>query len=279
MNGRELCSMSGQDSILVIRRILVEWLGTAGRALVLDHLLYESDVAGGDWFHVSDDFLQDWLLLSRREVRDARDHLTELRLVEYDRRGIPYRSFYLVDADATAAAFSEWLSTRTVPSGPVRPNGHSGAAKQPPLTDQTADHSIIQGTPRDYEGSPDPNGSPRAGAVGVAPPKNLSDDKLMFLELCSWHGTTPANSGGLRGKFNSWISAWRKDGTRPEHLTEARRLYGQTFKGGKGAAPSKMDIDLHIAQARAGKTVEVAHAATERRARDVDGPYAAFVEH
>ncbi len=121
-----------------------------------------------------------------------------------------------------------------------------------------------------------PNG--RKPAI-AAPDKPVREDQAIFEAVCQWLSlTTDTMTAQQRGKINAWCAGWRKDGATAATVRTARGLYLATFKGSKGSGPSKGDLELHMSQAMGGSTAASAAAQREARQRDVDGPYAAYVQ-
>lgn len=173
VTGRELAALSGQESIVVIRRPFVHWLGNIGRALLFDQILFEGNARGGEWFAVSDTEWQNRLLLSRREIRDARDHLVGLGVLETKSEGMPRRMWYKLDADKAALLFTAFVSEAGA-STLEWPNGRTRLVKRAVKSDQMATHSI-QGVEGD--GKVIPVGEQSANGA-LAPVATLPQDTL-----------------------------------------------------------------------------------------------------
>lgn len=112
MNGRELAAMAGQENVVVIRRPFFEWLGHVSDALLLDQVLYWQSAAGaGQWWHQSDPTLAHRLCLGIKSIAPARERLVAAGYIKTERRGQPFRMFYLADLDLIGKAFAEHLAS------------------------------------------------------------------------------------------------------------------------------------------------------------------------
>lgn len=110
MNGRAFAALAGQESIIVIRRPFVAWLGHVSDALLMDQLIYWQDAAGaGEWFPMGDASLAAHLCLSEYEISQARARLVASGMVEAARLGIPARMHYRLDVGSAFAAFAAFV--------------------------------------------------------------------------------------------------------------------------------------------------------------------------
>ena len=119
MIGRDLAALAGQENVVIIRRPFVEWLGNIPDALLIDQILYWQNRAGaGEWWHLSDEEMGERLLLSKKAIAPSRDRLVSLGFIRTERKGLPYRTFYLADLDKIAKAFGEHVSSLGITSHP-----------------------------------------------------------------------------------------------------------------------------------------------------------------
>lgn len=241
MTGRELAALAGQEAIVVIRRPFVAWLGSIGRALLFDQLLFESDACDGEWFAVTDEEWQNRLLMSRREIRDARDYLTGLGILESGQRGMPRRTWYKLDADKAAKAFSTHLETGGA-STLEWPNGRARLAKRAGKSAQLATHSIqgVEGVKTVPNGTAQAanDAAPRAPLAahtnGSTQPEPLASPGLPPLAV---NGASPAGAGepyvlpakpkrsARNGKASANGSAHAEPN--PERAAESKLVFGE----------------------------------------------------
>lgn len=234
--GAVLAALSGQDRVVIIRRPLVDWLGCDVQARLLDQCLYEADKAGGEWFAVTDAEWCDRLLVAQHKLAPARVALVARGLLETDRRGIPARLFYQMDAENVFASFADWLGSRelvlalaitgdapaqnrrcaraehTISKMVEDSESTSGAQAAPPpaptLDANTSKES--NGQPTDTDRTPPPvpltppTPKPRASKAPKADPAPRERDPF-FDAFCRAFGL-PADGGkkaGLAGAFSA----------------------------------------------------------------------------
>lgn len=85
----------------------------------------------------------------------------------------------------------------------------------------------------------------------LRPRQKKRDDQLMFESLCSFYRTTPEDvTEQMRGRFNAWIHAWRKDGIGPRELRYAFGIFAESFKFQHDGQASKGDVEVYLSRAR-----------------------------
>lgn len=100
------------DKIIGYHPILAKAFGSVTAALMLSQLMYwDSTRRDTDrWFYKTDKELTDETGLSRHEISTAKSALVAAGALKVELRGLPRRTFYLIDFDAIEKAILEFCS-------------------------------------------------------------------------------------------------------------------------------------------------------------------------
>ena len=204
MNGRAFAALAGQESVIVIRRPFVAWLGHVSDALLMDQLIYWQDAAGaGHWFPMADAQLAAHLCLTEYEISQARARLAASGMLEAARMGIPARMHYRLDVGAAFRAFAAFLDA----AAPEQVPGISATSspESPHWRGETAEHTTYK-VDKGINGenkNQNPNGAdntPPATDAGDAGPRRRGRPRKVRPEAADG-GAAPAAPAALRGNW------------------------------------------------------------------------------
>jgi len=133
-------------------------------AAVLGQLLYWWQAVGGREFFKTDQELMEELELTEKQMRAAKERIRELPFIRIERRGMPAKTYYDIDAEKLMEALAEVASggqTSSAQKGESRPAQKGGTSSAllvrtntEKTSEMTTDINLSTSTPGDVSNSP-----------------------------------------------------------------------------------------------------------------------------
>lgn len=243
---------------------LAELVGSVKAAVLLSQLMYLDGQQDnpGTWFPISVAKLREMTGLSTKEQRTARKPLVELRLLLYEKRGMPGRYHYRISLDNLAALSAGQLELPEIGSTECPNRTHKSVPSGDTSVSRPASHElpirphIKKESLKDSKGKKKKRGKKTPPPPGVVVYRRVAKrfpnkaiwaeiDRIVgseFSPLLKWghtirkwlgYGWNPTNINGMLDVFqNGWMKKFKNSSTRAAGYDPAADL--ESFKRKKG---------------------------------------------